>query len=159
MEGEKIGAGFTQMCWMFTQMCWMLAFFDTVDRLASVASKTFLRNVGDHACIAFMYRSPYVLPEDRNDASHGNEFSRQHKYVPSSLYQYIMLHTPSSLNLPCMDEILRASDHYMFCNGKRCHSEVCNLIMPYEFKNDVICCSCSCYLQGVNLTIAIHRLR
>ena len=38
MEGEKIGAG-------FTQMCWMLAFFDTVDRLASVASKTFLRNV------------------------------------------------------------------------------------------------------------------
>ena len=38
VEGEKIGAG-------FTQMCWMLAFFDTVDRLASVASKTFLRNV------------------------------------------------------------------------------------------------------------------
>ena len=40
---EKIGAGFTHMCWMLA--------FDTVDRLASVASKTFLHNIVERPCM------------------------------------------------------------------------------------------------------------
>ena len=56
MEGrvaEKIGAGFTHMCWMLA--------FDTVDRLASVASKTFLRNV-ERPCMYCIHVPVAICP-------------------------------------------------------------------------------------------------